>query len=78
METVELTLRLPQEEVELATRYAQEHGMTLADLIGRYLRHLRAVQCLPIHPEVEKISGLIPTAAHSNAAVDASTWRRRR
>ena len=59
METVKLTVRLPKNDLDFAKEYAQAHRITLTELIDRYLRSLRGGTG-PIHPEVEKISGLIP------------------
>jgi hypothetical protein len=62
METMKLTVRLPKEDLEFAKRYAREHGMTVTELIDRYLRALQTGPKSKIHPEVERISGLIPSA----------------
>lgn len=60
METTKLTVRLPREDVEFAKRYAREHGITVTALIDRYFSRLRTGHWGPIHPEVERISGLVP------------------
>jgi hypothetical protein len=41
MERSTLTIRLPQEDLEFAKRYAEEHQMTLAELIDGQLKKLR-------------------------------------
>ena len=41
MGTVKVTVRLPKEDLEFARRYAQEHRVTLTELIDRYLRRLQ-------------------------------------
>jgi hypothetical protein len=61
METMKLTVRLPKQDLEFAKHYAREHGMTVTELIDRYLRALQAVPKSKIHPEVERISGLVPS-----------------
>jgi hypothetical protein len=61
LETAKLTVRLPRKDLEFAKRYAQEHRMTVTELIDRYLQRLQGGQTGPIHPEVEKISGLVPS-----------------
>ncbi|HVT61743.1 MAG TPA: DUF6364 family protein [Thermoanaerobaculia bacterium] len=66
VETVKLTVRLPKRDIEFAKQYAQAHRITVTELIDRYLRSLQTGTG-SIHPEVEKISGLIP------AEVDART-----
>lgn len=60
METAKLTVRLPKDDLEFAKRYAREHGMTVTELIDRYLRALQVEPRSKIHPEVERISGLVP------------------
>ncbi len=60
METAKLTVRLPKDDIEFAKRYARAHRITLTDLINRHFRHLRFREKSEIHPDVEKISGLVP------------------
>jgi energy-converting hydrogenase A subunit M len=61
METAKLTVRLPKKDLDFAKRYAQEHRITVTELIDRYLQRLQAGQVTAIHPEVERISGLVPS-----------------
>lgn len=67
METAKLTIRLPKEDLEFAKQYAQEHQVTVTELIDRYLRRLRNTPGASIHPEVEKISGLVPSDIDARA-----------
>lgn len=60
METAKLTVRLPKSDLEFAKQYAEAHRITVTELIDRYLRSLRSGSGA-IHPEVERISGLIPS-----------------
>jgi Family of unknown function (DUF6364) len=66
METAKLTVRLPKRDLEFAKRYAQEHRITVTELIIRSLKRLQGEPQVWIHPEVEKILGVIP------AEVDAA------
>jgi len=68
MATAKLTVRLPREEIEFAKQYAQEHRVTVAELFDRYLRRLQEASGAAIHPEVEKISGIIPPDVDARAA----------
>lgn len=68
MATAKLTVRLPREEIEFAKQYAQEHRVTVAELFDRYLRRLQEASGAAIHPEVEKISGIIPPDADAREA----------
>lgn len=66
METAKLTVRLPKGDLDFAKRYAQAHRITVTELFDRYLRSLRGGSGV-IHPEVEKISGLIPPEVDARA-----------
>ena len=59
MDTAKLTVRLPKSNLEFAKRYAQAHRITVTELIDRYLRSLQG-EVGTTHPEVQKISGLVP------------------
>ena len=59
METTELTLRLPKEHLEIAERYARANRTTVAELVDRHLASL-ARSPEEIHPEVRRVSGLLP------------------
>jgi uncharacterized protein DUF6364 len=67
METAKLTVRLPKKDLEFAKKYAQEHRITVTELIDRYLRRLQTEHPAGIHPEVEKISGLVPPDVDAEA-----------
>jgi len=60
MDTAKLTVRLPKRSLEFAKEYAREHDITVTDLVARYLRRLQNQQSAPIHPDVERLSGLLP------------------
>lgn len=63
-----LTVRLPQENLEFVKRYAAEHQLTVTDVLDRYLTRLReGAEGRRIHPEVEKISGLVPSEVDARA-----------
>ena len=66
METVKLTVRLPKSHLDFAKQYAQAHRITVTELIDRYLECLQG-RTGAIHPEVEKISGLIPPEVDARA-----------
>ena len=70
-ETTKLTIRLPREDVEFAKAYAKAHGLTVTEVIDRYLRRLRAVTAGKRSPELDAITGLVP------ADVDAEEEYRR-
>ena len=67
METVELKIRLPKKDLEFAEWYAREHQITVAELIDRYLQRLQNPPRIPIHPDVEAITGLVPAEVDAEA-----------
>jgi len=60
MATRKLTIRLPEEDIEFAKQYASEHGITMTELIDRYLKQLRRRPEGGIHPDIQRFSGIIP------------------
>ena len=60
METGELKINISKQNLEFAERYAREHQITVAELIDRYLQRLQATTQIPIHPDVQAMTGLIP------------------
>lgn len=59
-EKVNLTVQLSKKDFEFAERFARDHRLTVTDLVDRYFQALQLTASLPIEPEVEKISGIIP------------------
>ena len=67
METAKLTVRLPKADIEFAKQYARAHRLTVTELIDRHFRRLRDQTESEIHPEVERISGLVPPQVDAEA-----------
>lgn len=59
-ETTRLTVRLPRRDVEFAKAYAKEHGLSVTEVIDRYLRRLRALEQRMASSDLEAITGLVP------------------
>ena len=60
METRKLTVRLPIQDIGFAKEYARRHGISLTELIDRYFQSIQKPLLGKVHPEVQKITGLIP------------------
>ncbi|MBS4029280.1 MAG: hypothetical protein KGZ58_11685 [Ignavibacteriales bacterium] len=60
MNSTELTLTLPTEEIAFAKQYALQHGMTVEELVDRFIKQLQQSRG-KIHSEVEKFSGIVPS-----------------
>ncbi len=58
-DTAKLTIRLPREDLDFAKAFAKAHGVSVTEVIDRYLRSLRRQEEKP-GPEVQRITGLIP------------------
>ncbi|MFV8833335.1 DUF6364 family protein [Aquisalimonas sp. APHAB1-3] len=67
-ETTKLTVRLPRRDVEFAKTYAKAHGLTVTEVIDRYLRRMRALEESAPSPELEFITGLVPPDVDAEAA----------
>lgn len=66
-DSVKLTVRLPREDLAFAKRYAEQHGITVTEFIDRYLRRMRAMEEEALAPDIEAISGLIPSDIDAKA-----------
>jgi hypothetical protein len=67
MDTTKLTIRLPAEDVAFVKGYAKANGLSVTEVIDRYLRRMRALDQQTPHPELDAITGLVP------ACVDIET-----
>jgi hypothetical protein len=67
METTKLTVRLPKADVDHAKAYARDHGITVTELIDRYFQRLERPTGRGIHPEVEKLAGIVPNGVDARA-----------
>lgn len=63
METSKLTVRLPTKDLKFAKEYAKNHGLSLTELIDRYFENLQKSTHGQLHPEIQKITGLMPQSA---------------
>ena len=61
MGSTKLTIRLPRQDVEFAKAYAKAHGLTVTEVIDRYLRRMRALAEQIPSPELDFITGLVPS-----------------
>ena len=60
MNTMELTVQLPQAEAHFLEDYARRHATTVADVVARYARRLERAGRLDPHSENLKFTGAIP------------------
>ncbi|MGI9175433.1 MAG: DUF6364 family protein [Rhodothermales bacterium] len=80
METTEISIRLPKDEVEFLEAYAQQHGMSVADVIDQFIQRLQDTTDVQpgIHPEVQRISGMVPEEVDARAVYRAHLLRKHR
>jgi hypothetical protein len=60
MPTRKLTIRLPEEDIDFAKQYAARHGLTMTELIDRYLKKLQHPPEKLLNPDIIRFSGIIP------------------
>jgi len=66
--TRKLTVRLAEKNLDFLKSYAAEHGLTVTEMLNRYLTRLReGSTSRRIHPDVEAISGLVPADVDADA-----------
>lgn len=59
-EKTRLCIRLPRQRFEFAKAYASARGMTVEELIDRYLCAMQSLEKRSVTPEVDVIAGLVP------------------
>jgi hypothetical protein len=63
-----LTVRLAEKNLDFLKSYAAEHGLTVTEMLNRYLTRLReGTASRAIHPDVEAVSGLVPADIDADA-----------
>jgi hypothetical protein len=66
-ETTKLTVRLPKQDVEFAKAYARAHGLTVTEVIDRYLRRMRSREPQVLSAEIEFLTALVPADVDTEA-----------
>jgi hypothetical protein len=66
-DTTKLTIRLPREQVQFVKRFAKANGLTVTEVISRYLERLQEKTPEELSPEVQWLVGLIPEDADLDA-----------
>ena len=65
MRTAKMTIRLPDSDLAFAKLYAKDQGLSLTDLILRYLGRLSLTTKSETPVEVRVVAGVVP--AHADA-----------
>ncbi|MES1937482.1 DUF6364 family protein [Salinisphaera hydrothermalis] len=60
IETSKLTIRLPVEDVNFVKRYAKANGLSVTEVIDRYLRRMRLLDNESPPAALDEITGLLP------------------
>ncbi len=58
--STKLTIRLPTRDVDFVKAYAKTHGLSVTEVIDRYLRRMRALEQATPSAALETITGLVP------------------
>jgi hypothetical protein len=67
-DTTKLTIRLPTWQVEFVKRFAKNHGVTVTEVVSRYFEKLQSDTEHELHPEVQKMVGILPPDADLETA----------
>lgn len=57
----ERTVHLSETDAETLESYAQKHGLTVDEVVQRFVESLRHPAAEDIHPEVRAVTGLVPS-----------------
>ena len=67
IETSKLTIRLPVEDVDFVKRYAKANGLSVTEVIDRYLRRMRLLSSEATPAALDEITGLLPADMNADA-----------
>lgn len=67
IETSKLTIRLPVEDVKFVKRYAKANGLSVTEVIDRYLRRMRLLDNEAPPAALDEITGLLPADMDAEA-----------
>lgn len=68
-ETSKLTIRLPVEDVNFVKRYAKANGLSVTELIDRYLGRMRLLDSEASPTALDEITGLLPADMDGEAEI---------
>ena len=67
MKTAKMTIRMQDGELAFAKRFAEEQGLSLTDLILRYIRRLSRPAAGGTPTEVRTVAGIVPARTNATA-----------
>ena len=67
IETTKLTIRLPVKGVVFVKRYAKANGLSVTEVIERYLRRMRRLDSEAPPAVLDEITGLLPADMDADA-----------
>jgi len=67
MTTKTLTVQLPAEDVEFVEAYAKQQGKSVSEVLDQYIHWLQSRETDALHPEVRKMTGILPAEIEAEA-----------
>jgi hypothetical protein len=77
LETTNLTIRLPVEDVVFVKRYAKANELSVTEVIERYLRRMRLLDNEAPPATLDEITGLLPADMDVEAEMRERTSAKR-
>ncbi|ETX00230.1 MAG: hypothetical protein ETSY1_11980 [Candidatus Entotheonella factor] len=68
MDNAILTVQLATQDIEFIEQYAKHRGATVSELIKDYIQSLQVSQESSLHPDIQKITGIVPLDIDAKAA----------
>ncbi len=60
MDKTQITIQLPESEVDFLEKYTKRNNITISELIDQYIQQLQISERYSHHPDVKKNAGIIP------------------
>ncbi|MFQ5628526.1 MAG: DUF6364 family protein [bacterium] len=68
MNTIQLTIDLPEAEARYLERFAQRHKVSVSQLIDHYAKQLQITEKYSHHPDIKKFAGIVPNDIEAQKA----------
>lgn len=60
MDSTQLIIELPENDINFINEYAKRHHVTVSRLIDQYIKQIQVYEKYNFHPDVEKNIGIVP------------------
>ncbi len=68
MSTSQLSVKLPESQIDFLKDYAKQNHVSVSQLVERWIQSLKSKPKPEIHPDIKKYTGIIPPDINAKEA----------